>query len=212
MMRYDPFRVILKTIQIWWEGWLSLLLFGLVWALCWVTLLLGPPATFGFFFAARFWMTEQETRWDVFLQTGKKYLLTSWAWFLANLAAAFLVYSSAVFYGNLPGSAAAVIRIITLASGAVWAAIQFFALPYFVLMEKKSLLQAWKNGLFTILASPLFSLIIFAALTALICFHLILMPFFFAGPGLIVMLASKAIEDRVEKFGIREREAQHQSG
>jgi uncharacterized membrane protein YesL len=207
----DPFRLIWNALKTWWEGWLSLLLFGLVWVLCWATLVLGPPATFGLFFAVRTWMVEKETRWDQYYQMSKKHLLNSWAWFLANLIILFLVYANNAFYDNLASSLGRVLKAISLGVLFLWVAVQFYALPYYVLMEKKNLFIAWKNGLFTILASPIFSLTIWVTLSLLLILNLTIIPIFFGGPGLIVLLVSMAVEDRIEKFGIRERETRTNS-
>jgi uncharacterized membrane protein YesL len=204
---FDPFRLIWKALKVWWEGWFSVLLFGFVWLLCWVTVILGPPATFGFFHAVRWWMVEKETKWDQFYRMGKKHFVTSWLWFLANLLVFFLVFANYVFYGSLESDISRLLQFLALVVGSLWLAVQLYALPYFVLLEKKSLTIAWKNGLFTILASPVFSLVVFAAIAAVGYLHLTLMPLLFGGPGLIVMLASIAVEDRIQKFGIRERDA-----
>ena len=202
----EPFRVIWKALRVWWQGWLSLLLFGLVWVLCWATLVLGPPATFGFFYAVRSWMDEKETRWDQYFRMSKKLFLISWVWFLSNLFVLFLVFANLTFYTNLAGSLRSVFQVFSVGVGFLWVAVQVYALPYIVLQEKKNLFIAWKNGLFTILASPIFSLVIWVALGILFLLHLTIMPILFGGPGLIVLLASMAVDDRIEKFGIRERE------
>ena len=207
----EPFRLIWRTLQIWWEGWLSLLLFGLVWVLCWATLVLGPPATFGLFFAVRVWMDERETRWDHYYQMSKKHLLVSWVWFLVNLFVFFLIFANIAFYDNLAGGLSRALQIFSLGVLFLWMAVQFYALPYYVLLEKKNLFIAWKNGLFTILASPIFSLTIWVALSLLLILNLTVIPIFFGGPGLIVLLVSMGVEDRIEKFGIRERESQSNS-
>jgi hypothetical protein len=200
-------RLIWRALETWWENWFRLLLFGLVWVLCWATIVLGPPATFGFFHAVRWLMVENQTRWDQYYRMGKKHLLASWLWFLANLLVTFLVYTNYVFYGSLASDIGRLLQIVSLGVGFLWAAVQFYALPYYVLLEKKSLFTAWKNGLFTILASPFFSLVLWAMFVVLIFSHLAIMPLFLGGPGLIVLLASMAVEDRIQKFGIRERGA-----
>ena len=207
----EPFRLIWKALRGWWDGWLSLLLYGLVWLLCWFTIVLGPPATFGFFFAVRAWIDEKETRWNLYYQMGKKYFLASWGWFLANLLVFFIVFANNVFYESLGGGLGSFLKAIAMVIGFLWVAVQFYALPYFVLLEKKNLLIAWKNGLFTIMASPLFSLGMWIALALLISLHVVIMPLFFGGPGLIVLLSSMAVEDRIETFGIRERDSHQET-
>lgn len=207
----DAFRMIWKGLKTWWEVWLGLWMFGLVWVLCWGTIVLGPPATFGFFQAARWLMTENEIKWSEYLRAAKEHFLASWLWFLANLLVLFTVFANTTFYGRLASSAGSALQVIALLVGFTWVAMQFYALPYYVLLEKKSLLVAWKNGLLTLLASPLFSLALWLVLAPLIALHIFIMPVFLAGPGLVVLLASMAVEDRVQKFRLREREAE-QSG
>lgn len=208
----EPFHLIWKTLREWWDGWLSLLLYGLVWLLCWVTLVLGPPATFGFFFAVRAWIVEKETRWTLYYQMGKKYFLASWGWFLANMLVFFIVFANNIFYDSLGGGIGRLMKTVAAVVGFLWVAMQFYALPYFVLLENKNLLIAWKNSLYTILASPLFSLVIWITLGGFLVLHLTIMPLLFGGPGLIVLLSSMAVEDRIEKFGIRERDSQQDAG
>jgi hypothetical protein len=203
----EALRMVWKALKTWWEVWLGLWLFGLVWVLCWLTILLGPPATFGFYHAVRWLMTEKDIRWSEFLGPAKKYFLTSWLWFLANLLVLYTVFANYIFYGKLSGSYGQVLQIVALAIGFVWVALQFSALAYFVLMEKKSLLLAWKNALFTFLAAPLFGLTVWVVLALLVSLHVFVAPVFLAGPGLAVLLASLAVEDRIQKFGIRKKDA-----
>ena len=203
----DPLHLVWKALKAWWESWFGLLLFGLVWVMCWATVVLGPPATFGFFHAVRWLMVEKETRWDLYYQMGKKHFFASWLWFLANLLIIFLVYINYYFYGDLQSDIGDILQWLSLGGGFLWVVLQFYALPYYVLLEKKSLFIAWKNGLFTILASPIFSLVLWAVLFVILYLHLAIMPLFFGGPGLIVLLSSMAVEDRIQKFGIRERDA-----
>jgi uncharacterized membrane protein YesL len=201
----EPFRMIWDTLKAWWEGWTGLWLLGLVWVLCWMTLVLGPPATFGFFYSARWLIAEGDINWKHFYRMTIKHFLASWLWFLAYLLVLFLVYSNYVFYDSLANAAGSFLRVLALVVGFLWTAVQFYALPYYVLLEKKSLWIAWKNGLFTILASPIFSLVLWVVLAVLLFFHLTIFPIFLAGPGLVVLLASMAVENRIQKFGIRER-------
>jgi len=205
MLITEPLRMIWNALKVWWEVWLGLWLFGLIWILCWVTLVLGPPATFGFFHGVRWLMVEKEIKWEYYYQPAKKHFLASWLWFLANLLVLYIVFSNYVFYNRLASGVGNILQVLALGAGFLWTAVQFYTLPYFVLLEKKSLLIAWKNGLFTILASPVFSLALWVVLTALLFLHLLIFPIFLAGPGLVVLLVTMAVEDRIQKFGIRER-------
>ena len=203
----EPLRMIWNALKIWWEVWVGLWLFGLVWILCWATLVLGPPATFGFFHGVRWLMVEKEIRWEHYYQPAKTYFVASWLWFLANLLVLYIVFSNYVYYSGTTIDAGDILKGLAVGVGILWVAVQFYALPYYVLLEKKSLLIAWKNGLFTLLASPIFSLVLWVVLAALLFLHVMIFPVFLAGPGLLVLLVTLAVEDRIQKFGIRERDA-----
>jgi hypothetical protein len=203
----EAVRCTWSALKTWWEAWLGLLLFGLVWVVCWATVVLGPPATFGFFFGVRWLMDEKEVKWEYVYRMAKKYFLASWLWCLANLVVFYAGFANYVFYSQLDKVNGRLLRLLALGIGLLWTAVQCYALPYFVLLEKKSLLVAWKNGLFTLLASPLFSLSLWIVLAVLLILHLAVVPVFLAGPGLVVVLVSMAVEDRIQTFGIREREA-----
>lgn len=207
----EPLRMLWNGLKIWWEAWVGLWLFGLVWVLCWATLVLGPPATFGFFYAVRRLIVEKETKWKHFYQPAKTYFFASWLWFLANLLVLYIVFSNYVYYGRITISVGGILKVLAVGVGILWIAVQFYALPYLMLLEKKSLLIAWKNGLFTILASPIFSLVLWVVIAVILFLHVMIFPIFLAGPGLVVLLATIAVEDRIQKFGIRERDASKDS-
>lgn len=203
-------RLVWSTLRVWWDAWVGLWLFGLVWTLCWATIVLGPPATFGFFQAVRWLVTEKEVRWSEYYRGAKTNVLASWGWFLVNLGVCYVVYANYVFYGTLASQLGQLLQVLALLLGFLWLAIQWYALPYFALLERKSLWQAWKNALFTFMAAPLFGLAVILVQALLLFLHLFIAPVFLAGPGLIVLLASLAVEERLQKFGIREREAGEQ--
>jgi hypothetical protein len=202
----ESLAVVWRAVKVWWAYWLDLLLFGIVWALCWITVVLGPPATFGFFHAVRWLMIEKEARWDLYYRAAREHFVASWLWMLANLLVLFGVYANLVFYEDVQTGMGRVLPTVFVGFGLLWAAVQFYALPYYVLLEKKSLRIAWKNGLFTFLAAPLFSLVLALFMGGLGLLHLMIIPVFLAGPGLVVLMASLGVEDRVQKFSIRERD------
>src|SRR5439155_7737879 len=90
----------------------------------------------------------------------------------------------------------------------LWLVTQFYALPYFMEQSEKRLLLAMRNGLFTALASPLYTLIVvgFAAIIAVISVALVAL-LFLGGPAYIAILGSRAVLERIETFGVRERDA-----
>ncbi len=89
--------------------------------------------------------------------------------------------------------------------GLLWLGVQFYALPYFMLQEEKSLRTAWRNGIFTILAAPVYTLIlwIFGVLIVVLSVGTVI-PLFLGVPGIIVVLGSQAVTERLITFEIIE--------
>ncbi len=126
---------------------------------------------------------------------------------LVNVVVVFLVVVNFQFYGGFEQDLAAILQGVVGLIGILWIAVQFYALPYFMLQETKSLRMAWKNAFLTILASPFFSLVIYIAIILILipCF-ITIVPLMLGVQGLIAVIGCTAVNDRVTVFGIRERE------
>ncbi len=148
-----------------------------------------------------------------FIDGGKQYFLKAWGWMLANLVVTILTFANLQFYGQMQASWAAYVQGIFFLILFLWAATQFYALPFFMLQEVKSLRMAWRNGFLTTLASPGFSLVIFLVVViVLIPSVLFLIPLFLGIPGLVAVLGSVAVKDRVEVFRLRQQEGKGKEG
>lgn len=77
--------------------------------------------------------------------------------------------------------------------------------------ERKSLPLALRNGLFTILAAPGYSLVVMGAALSVAAVALALVaPLVLGGPGLLALIAGHAVRDRIETYGLREREVKEE--
>jgi len=199
----EPLRVIWDSLLAWWDSWVQVVIIGFFWVVCCITVLLGPPATFGFFHFVRDIYDHNMPTWKDFYQASRSYFFKSWIWMVVNLLVLVMFYSNWIFYGRINTSWAQILQGLTIGIWLLWTEVQFFAVPYLIIQEKKSLRLAWKNGLLTILAAPLFSLILWFGMGILILLHLFILPLLLGGPGLIIILASTAVENRLQAFGVR---------
>ena len=198
-----PFRVIGRAVRDWWRDWVTLAALNLAWLLCWLTVLLGPPATFALYEVAHQYVYGRSLELSATPALLRRYALKSWLWLLANLFVAGGVWLSLQAYAG--GAVWAVaLRTLCALAGALWLAVQFYALPYLLEQERLSLRRAWRNAFFTVLASPLYTLVVvgFALLLALVGVRTVALLFLGLAP-LIAVLGVHAVAERLEHYRIR---------
>jgi uncharacterized membrane protein YesL len=200
-----PLKVILQSIADWWDALFVLAGLSILWVLACMTVILGPPATLGLFCVANELAHGRGAGWEEFIAGARGYLVKSLLWGLMNLAAFVLFSVSFIFYGQVRSVWGLSLQMVVLMVTLLWLAAQFYALPFLLEQEQKRLLLAVKNGLRTSLASPGYTLIV-VLLTILVSgVSLILVfPLILGVPGLIAVLANRALLERLEAFGIRE--------
>jgi uncharacterized membrane protein YesL len=191
--------VILDSLNQWWYSWLILLLLNTLLILCWITVILGPPATFGFYYAIRSLIDSHSTNWREFLEGTKRYFLKAWLWALVNVAFVFLLRISLEFYSQF--SETQIFLFLILFIGLLWLWLQFYTIPYLLEQEQKNLLLAFRNSLFTIFASPVFSLVLMLVLALLLWLNLSYLGLVLMGsPAFIAILGIKAVKERLKNF------------
>jgi uncharacterized membrane protein YesL len=185
----------------------------LLWSLAWLTILLGPPVTFGIHYVENLYIRGENLGLRGLWEGTRKYFIRSWLWMLANLGVGLLLYSSSWAYGQIGGIGADIGQSITLVIAAGWFTIQFYAVPILMIQTKPSLREAWRNSLLMTLASPpyLFVLLIFLALFGLISL-LLIFPTILGYTTLLCLLANQAVRDRLETFQALLSEAKKPTG
>ena len=203
-----PLKVAALALSDWWDDWINMALINLVWLLCWVTIVLGPPATFGLYYVTNQLAHGQSLGLRGLLEGARRYLRKSWLWMLLNLLVAAVVGANAWFYAQFDADWAAIVRPFPLFLGLVWLIVQFYALPYLMEQEEESLRLALRNGLFTLLAAPGYTVVV-AGLAALVAALSVVFvaPLLLGGPCLIAALGNRAVRERLETYRVREREA-----
>lgn len=200
-------RVISQAATDWWDDLVNLIVINLIWLLCWMTIVLGPPATLGIYYVTNRLAHGEAVGPRGFVEGARRYFFHSWLWMLLNLAFGALAILNFGFYATLDALWAGPLQIFFISLGIIWLVVQFYALPYLMEQERRNVGLALRNGLFNALAAPGYTLVVFsfALFVAVLCAGLVF-PLFFGGPCLIACLGSRAVAERLETFGVRERD------
>ena len=202
-----PLQVVAQALSDWWDEWFNMALISLAWLLCWVTIVLGPPATFGIYYVTNQLTHGRSLGLRGLLEGGRRYFLKSWLWMLLNLLVLAVVVSNIWFYGQFDADWAVIVRMFLSFLGLVWLIVQFYALPYLMEQEEKSLRLALRNGLFTFLASPGYTAVVAGLAALVVALSVVLVaPLFLGAPCLIAVLGNRAVRERLETYRVRERE------
>ncbi len=200
-------RVIGRSIVDWWDGWLDMVLVGVVWFLAQITIVFGPPATFGMYYVVDQMINGQALGIRGLISGAKMYFWKAWLWGIINIFAAATLAVNIYFYGNLQYGWAPIVQVIVFMLGILWYFTQFYTIPYFMEQEIKSVFVAIRNGFLTTLAAPFFSIVVMIMVVLVIVLSAgFVIPLFLGLPGLVPFLGFRALLDRLEAFGLRERE------
>jgi uncharacterized membrane protein YesL len=202
-----PFRVIGRSIVDWWDGWLDMVVTIIVWFLAQLTVVFGPPATFGLYYVVHNMVNGQAYGARGLVEGARLYFGKAWIWGILTLLAAITIYVNFIFYGAVEAVWGLYVQVFITLLAAIWLLTNFYALPFFMEQEKKSIRIALRNGLFTTLAAPFFSLLLLALVLLVAGLSTVfIIPIFLGLPGLIPMLGVRAMYNRLETFGLRQPE------
>jgi len=202
-----PLQVVAQALRDWWDDWVNMLAINLVWLMCWLTVVLGPPATFGIYYVTNQLAHGRSLGVRGMIEGGKRYFFQSWLWMLLNLAVGLLLIVNLLFYQQFASVWAQFLQAFQLFLGVAWLVVQFYALPCLMEQERKHLGMALRNGFFTAVAAPGYTAVV-AGLAALIAALsvVVVAPFFLGGPCLIAALGNRAVRERLETYRVPERE------
>ena len=111
------------------------------------------------------------------------------------------------FYAQIDALWAGFLWGFVLVVTIIWFGTQFYTLPYLMEQEDQRLRVALRNGLLTMLAAPVYSLILLGLAAVLIALGLVfVIPLIFGLPAAISVLGTRAVQERMEAYGVRERD------
>lgn len=198
--------VIRASLAVWWNDWLVLATLNLAWLVCWLTVVLGPPATFVLYRVGHMIVHGQALYSRDLFGFLRHYFFKSWLWMLVNIIMIMGIWVNLQFYANLEAPWAAWLQLFPLLVGALWLALQLYTVPYLLEQDVFSLRQALYNALLTTLASPLYTIILlgFVVLLVYLGTHFIFL-FFLGVPCLFAVLGAYAVRERIAAFKVRRR-------
>jgi hypothetical protein len=200
-------RVIGRSAVDWWDGWMDMVLVTIVWVVAQITIILGPPATFGVYYVVHSMQNGQSIGVRGMIEGGKHYFGKAWIWALVNYVVIFVTFFAIWFYANVKAAWGIYAEVIILIIAYLWFCSNFYGLAYFHELEEKNLFVSLKNGLLTTLAAPFFTLILMIVVVVLLVLSFgFMLPLFLGIPCLVPVLGYRGIHDRLVAFGIRKPE------
>ncbi len=197
--------IIWRSIVDWWYAMIPLMIICTAWILLALPVVTFPAATAGIFGAARIMVKGQTPGLGEWWETFKRYFLQSLVWGAANVIAFFAIVTAIPFYLEMGGFFGYLLNGLSIIAGVVWIGAQLYFWPFLIIQEEetevKSIRRAWRNGLFFTLATPIMSLFFVVISVLLIGASLFLLaPIFLGIPGLVAILANRAVRVRLQGF------------
>lgn len=201
------FSVIGRSAVDWWDAWLDCVLITMVWLVAQISIVLGPPATFGVYYVINN-LLSGESQGPRGVITGMRlYFGKAWIWGGINLLSLAIVYVNVVFYQQWENPAALFLRPVVILIAVMWYVTQFYALPFFMELKDPNVFQAIRNGFFLMMASPLYSIVLMVVVILLLGVSIFfVLPFFLGLPMFAVILSARAVQDRLVAFGLRKKD------
>ena len=202
-----PVQVIVDGIRDWYDDLINLFVVNIILLLCWVTIILGPPATFGVYYITKHLAYGNSLGIKAIIDGMKLNFGKSWLYMIINFVVIFILSINLYFYAQFEAIWASSLLVLFIVLMAWWLMVQFYTIPFFMEQEEKSLKTAWRNAMFTTLAAPGYTLIVvgFAGLIAIISFFLVI-PMLLGAFCLIACLGSRSVAERLVTFEVRQRD------
>lgn len=185
-----------------WRDLFSAAACNLIWLVCQVLVLPGPPATLALFYfanrTARGEVTDVGDFWDGL----RRHWRPAWRWGIANLAVVGLLLGDYWLTARLfEGSLAQWLQGLYLAVLAGWAGLQFFALAFYFEMEEPGLRLAWRNAAALVGRHPLYSVTWLGGVLAVLALGVLAFMLSGAfGAVFAALAANHAVRERLALF------------
>lgn len=201
-------KTIWAGILDWWDSWLDYEVITLVWFFAQVTIILGPPATFGLYYVTNIMLRDGEALGlKGMIKGARMYFWKALLWGALNWLALFLGAVNLYFYLQVDSTLGLVAEMIVVVTMAMWLVTQFYAVPFFMEQVEPKVFLALRNGLFLSLATPFYTFVIMLVVVLLIAASaMFVIPIFLGAPALIAALGTRALFDRLIALGLKKPE------
>ena len=150
----QAWRVLARTIHLWWREFFVLTFFNLAWLALQIPIVSGPPATAAIYLIARRVADDELIELRYGWEALRRMFLPAWKWGALNALIAAAVVGNFWFYQNAVGWVWIALRLVwgTIALG--WFAVNLFYWPFWLAQENRSLRTALRNATLFLMKEP----------------------------------------------------------
>lgn len=197
----DAVDVVRAALRDAWDALVGVAPLNVLWLGLVLTVVLFPPATAALFESMHELAAGRTPGIRDFLGLVRQRFVVAWLWALWAFAGFTVVFfgvgSSADLADPRAWLSAAVVVL-----GILFGVSLLYVWPFVFLQSEGGLARAIRNSILTVLAAPLFAIVIGVLLALIVAFSAVLIvPLALVVPGLIGLVASHAVTDRLRAFG-----------
>lgn len=187
--------VLFQASKRWWYEWTAVLPLALVWFVCQLLVLPGPPATAVLYALMR---QSSDNQWwngrDAW-QAAKTLFWPAWKWALVNGLVVGPALFNLIVYWDVPGAFWIVLRVVWLLALTIWLGLNLVYWPFWLAQTDKSLRNTYANCGRFLLLNPLSGLAI-TAVSALVLFVSVftILPFVLGSMAWVALVGITAVQ------------------
>jgi uncharacterized membrane protein YesL len=197
----DAVRVVRVALR---DAWDALFLVGalnLAWLGLSLTIILLPPATVALLESMDGLASGRSPGVRDYLGAVRRRFLGAWLWAVWAIAGITVAIVNVRYWGDLGGSLAWVSAAFAVV-GLLFGMSLLYVWPFVFRQQEGGLAQAIRNSILTVLAAPVFAISLAIILVLVIAVSvLLIMPLAIFTSGLLGLIATHAVTDRLRTFG-----------
>lgn len=197
----DAVRVVRHSLRDAWDALVAVAPINLAWAGLGLTLVLLPPATAALFESMNELASGRTPGIRDYVGAVRRRFVEGWAWALWAAAGLTIVGVNVRLYPD-PTDPRAWLSAAVAVLGILFGVSVLYVWPLLLLQPDGGLLRAIRNSIFATLGAPLFAIVIALLLALIVAAGAVLiLPLVLVVPGLICLVASHAVTDRLRAWG-----------
>lgn len=201
----SAFKTIGQSFRLWWDDWSNGVLVSLVTILASLTGLLAGPAILGMSAVADDLADGIRTGIAGWWGGFKRFFWVGLLWGVVNIIVFALAGIALWFYTQWDTPWSPILAIFLIVMTVIWTYVQLLVPGYLIAQEDKKLGLAWKNSLFTLLASPGFCLVSCGISFVILILSLAtILPLVIGTGPLLALVSVLTVRDRLASYGKNE--------
>lgn len=197
----DALVVVRSALRDAWDGLVAVAPLNIGWLGLALTVILLPPATAALFESMHELAAGRSPGFGDFLRSVRRRFVSAWLWALWA-SAGFTIVLLNVGSSVDPADPRAWLSAAVVGLGVLFFVSLLYVWPFMFLQADANLARAIVNSILTVLAAPLFAITIAILLALMVAIGAVLIvPLAIVVPGLIALVASHAVTDRLRSFG-----------